>query len=243
MPQKKSPGQTPEMSTSRNDIRERIIKAAIHVLKKGGRDALTTRSVSAAAKVQAPTLYRLFGDMRGLLDAVAEYGFIAAFNKKKEQKPSPDPIDDLRKAWDSHITFGLENPVLYVLMFGEPRPELSLPIIEKSKLLLAELIHRIAVAGQLKVTETRAAELIYSFSSGIVLSLLAMPEEIRDTTLSFDAREVLVAAIANNTPPEKVANIGSVAITMQALLPSVPSLSEGERHLLKELLDRISNQK
>lgn len=231
------------MSTSRNDIRERIIKAAISVLKKGGRDALTTRSVSAAAKVQAPTLYRLFGDMRGLLDAVAEYGFIAAFNKKKEQKPSPDPIDDLRKAWDSHITFGLENPFLYILMFGEPRPELSLPIIEKSKLLLAELIHRIAVAGQLKVTEKRAAELIYSFSSGIVLSLLAMPEEIRDITLSFDAREVLVAAITNNTPPQKVTDIGSVAITMQALLPNVPSLSEGERHLLKELLDRISNQK
>ncbi|MCW7492648.1 TetR/AcrR family transcriptional regulator [Leptospira sp. 2 VSF19] len=171
---------------------------------------------------------------RGLLDAVAEYGFIAAFNKKKEQKPSPDPVEDLRKAWDSHITFGLENPVLYILMFGEPRPELSLPIIENSKLLLKELIHRIAVAGQLKVTETRAAELIYSFSSGIVLSLLAMPEEIRDITLSFDAREVLVAAITNHTPPQKGADIGSVAITMQALLPSFPSLSEGERHLLKE---------
>lgn len=245
MSQKKSAGPTPEMSASRNDIRERILKAALSVLKKGGREALTTRSVSAAAKVQAPTLYRLFGDMRGLLDAVAESGFVAAFNKKKEQKPSPDPVEDLRRAWDSHITFGLENPVLYVLMFGEPRPELNLPIIEKSKELLSELVHRIAAAGQLQVTEKRAAELIYSFSSGIVLSLLAMPEEIRDVNLSYDAREVLVSAITNKKPSQKSSSsdIGSAAITLQALLPSASSLSEGERTLLKELLDRIANQK
>lgn len=245
MSKNKLAGQTPAVSASRNDIRERIIKAALGVLKKGGREALTTRSVSAAAKVQAPTLYRLFGDMRGLFDAVAESGFVAAFNKKKEQKPSSDPVEDLRRAWDSHINFGLENPVLYVLMFGEPRPELNLPVIEKSKQLLGELIHRIAVEGQLKVTEKRAAELIYSFSSGIVLSLLAMPEEIRDINLSYDAREVVVSAITNHDPLQKNASseIVSAAITMQALLPSVSSLSEGERHLLKELLDRIATQK
>jgi len=55
--------------------RERILKAAMVLLPKGGRDALTTRAVAEAAGVQPPILYRLFSDKAGLLTAVAEYGF------------------------------------------------------------------------------------------------------------------------------------------------------------------------
>ncbi|WP_338419811.1 TetR family transcriptional regulator [Streptomyces klenkii] len=33
---------------------------------------MTTRAVAAAAGVQAPAIYRLFGDKDGLLEAVAE---------------------------------------------------------------------------------------------------------------------------------------------------------------------------
>jgi AcrR family transcriptional regulator len=36
-----------------------------------GRRAVTTRAVAAGAGVQAPTIYRLFGDKDGLLDALA----------------------------------------------------------------------------------------------------------------------------------------------------------------------------
>ena len=45
-------------------------KAARTSSADGGRGAVTTRAVSAAARVQPPTIYRQFGDMRGLLDAV-----------------------------------------------------------------------------------------------------------------------------------------------------------------------------
>jgi AcrR family transcriptional regulator len=41
----------------------------------GGPDAVSTWAVSAAAGVQPPVIYRLFGDKNGLLDAVASYGF------------------------------------------------------------------------------------------------------------------------------------------------------------------------
>ena len=55
--------------------RERIVEAAAQLLATGGREAVSTRAVSAAAGVQAPTIYRLFGDKQGLLDAVASRGF------------------------------------------------------------------------------------------------------------------------------------------------------------------------
>ncbi len=53
------------------------------LLAKGGRDALTTRAVAEAARVQPPVLYRLFNDKAGLLNAVADYGFSVYMAKKR----------------------------------------------------------------------------------------------------------------------------------------------------------------
>ena len=59
------------------ETRQRIVEAAARLLEEGGREAVSTRAVSAAAGVQAPTIYRIFGDKRGLLDAVASHGLAA----------------------------------------------------------------------------------------------------------------------------------------------------------------------
>jgi len=229
-----------EIKTNCEDVRIRIIKAAITLLKERGRDALTTRGVADAAKIQAPTLYRLFGDKRGLLDAVAEYGYVTAFNRKKELKTGPNPIDDLRHFWDGHISFGLENPVLYSLMFGELRTGFVSPTDEKCRQVLGEFIHRIAVTGRLKVNEKHAAKLIFSVSSGVVLALLAMPEGKRDLNLARDAREVVIAAITTDSQTLNEPGAEGASIALLAMLPNVKSLTDGERHLLAELLERIS---
>src|SRR3954452_18482594 len=102
------------------DTRTRIVTAAAALLADGGRDAVTTRAVAAAAGVQAPTIYRLFGDKTGLLDAVAEHGFQAYLGGKAA--PDGDPVECLRAGWDLHVGFGLANPGLYALMYGNPRP-------------------------------------------------------------------------------------------------------------------------
>ena len=110
------------VGSARDETRARIVAAAAGLLTSGGRDALTTRAVAAAAGVQAPAIYRLFGDKSGLLDAVAEDGF-TAYLKEKEVRPSgPNPVADLRAGWDLHVGFGLANPALYALMYGDPRP-------------------------------------------------------------------------------------------------------------------------
>ena len=77
--------------------RDRIIRSAATLLADGGRDAVTTRSVSAAADVQSPAIYRHFGDMSGLLDAVAEHGFARYLAEKGALPPSGDPVEDLRR--------------------------------------------------------------------------------------------------------------------------------------------------
>ncbi|MGW5233652.1 TetR/AcrR family transcriptional regulator [Streptomyces nodosus] len=55
------------------DARERLLRAASQLLTCGGK-AVSIRVVSAEAGVQASTIYRLFGDKEGLLDAVATLG-------------------------------------------------------------------------------------------------------------------------------------------------------------------------
>ena len=62
--------------------RDRIVEAAAGLLTEDGREAVSTRAVSAAARVQAPTIYRLFGDKQGLLDAVASHGFASYLRGK-----------------------------------------------------------------------------------------------------------------------------------------------------------------
>src|SRR5689334_20192254 len=108
--------------TGSTSSRDRILEAATALLREGGREAVSTRAVSDAAGVQAPTIYRLFGDKQGLLDAVAEHGVQQYLGSKLEAPPGVDPVEDLRSGWDQHVAFGLENPALYALIYGEPRP-------------------------------------------------------------------------------------------------------------------------
>src|SRR2546430_12645927 len=72
----------------------RMVEAAAGLLASGGRDAVSTRAVAAAAGTQAPTIYRLFGDMDGLLDAVAEHGFASYLAAKPVPQPGADPVED-----------------------------------------------------------------------------------------------------------------------------------------------------
>ncbi|MGI8416298.1 MAG: TetR family transcriptional regulator, partial [Nakamurella sp.] len=63
------------------------------------------RGVAEAAGLQAPTLYRLFGDKDGLLDAVAEhvmatYVSVKAAIVEAATADDADPLDDLRAGWE-----------------------------------------------------------------------------------------------------------------------------------------------
>ncbi|TKA09501.1 TetR/AcrR family transcriptional regulator [Actinacidiphila oryziradicis] len=229
-----------DRSASADSHRARIITAAARLLAESGREAVSTRAVSAAAGVQAPTIYRLFGDKQGLLDAVAAHGFAAYLNEKTDLTPSGDPVEDLRTGWDLNIGFGLANPALYALMYGEPRPDATPPAALAAAEVLAAHIHRIAEAGRLRVDEERAAQLVHAVGGGTALALIATPEDRRDLTVSDLAREAVIAAIITDAPALAVPGPAGAAVTLRAVLPQTSALSANERSLLKEWLDRIA---
>src|SRR3954454_5165205 len=112
---------TPD-ENSRARMRAQIVEVAAGLLATGGRDAVSTRAVAAAAGTQAPTIYRLFRDKDGLLAAVLEYGFATYLAGKPPLDPAADPITDLRAGWDVHVGFGLVNPALFLLMYADTQP-------------------------------------------------------------------------------------------------------------------------
>ncbi len=221
-------------------LRRYILSAAADLLNREGRDALTTRTVAAAAGVQAPTLYRLFGDKRGLLDAVAQHGFTAYLRDKERAAPRADPADGLRDGWDLQVAFGLAHPAIYVLMAGDPQPRGVSPAEAAGREHLRRKLRALALAGRLRVSEERAALLLHAGCRGLILTLLSLPEAERAPELSILAREGVIASLVTDAAPITVSGPAGAAVQLRAHLPDADGLSPGERALLGELLDRLA---
>ncbi|WP_439659227.1 TetR/AcrR family transcriptional regulator [Lentzea sp. HUAS TT2] len=221
------------------DTRERLVKAAADLLIEGGKEAVSTRAVASAAGVQAPTLYRLFGDKDGLLDAVAGFGFSDYLATKHAMGASDNPVDDLRRGWELHIGFGLARPAFYLLMYGEPRKRAARL---EADAMLREIISRIASAGRLTVPVEQAAQFVHAAGMGVVLALIATPEEERDLGLITFSREQVIRAITTDAAPDEPTDIPSRAIALRVALEEDPPLmlSPAERVLLAEWLNRVA---
>lgn len=223
------------------------MRAAAELLAEGGREAVSTRAVAAAAGVQAPTIYRLFGDMRGMLDAVAAHGFTEYLENEAGQEPGGGPVEGLRAGWDQHVGFGLANPAVYKLMYGDPRPGAEPPAAREAHGILHDLVQRVAEAGRLRVGVEQAARMMYAAGSGVVLSLIGVEPEDRDPALATAAREAMLAAVTTDdaSGTEDGTTGGSVvagrAVALKAVLPEAgEDLTPGEHALLSEWLDRLT---
>jgi len=226
-----------------------MVRAATKLLATGGRNAVTTRAVSAAAGVQPPTIYRHFGDMQGLFEAVARDTFATYAREKASRAPTNDPVEDLRRAWDLHIAFSLAHPDVFALLYSGPSVAAFRPVINEGVALLQGLVARIAEAGRLRVDVAHATDLIHAAGTGITITLAATPPEERDPRLSETMREAVLTAItvpdSAEAPDEapgaaQAAERVSVhAVALRALRTDAPSiLSPAERQLLNDWLDR-----
>ncbi|RAO50220.1 Tetracycline repressor protein class A [Micromonospora noduli] len=221
---------------TRDDVRAGIVSAATELLREKGANAVTTRAVAQAAGVQAPTIYRLFGDKDGLIDAVAEH-VMATYVSGKAVAADGDPVADLRAGWRAHVEFGLTNPELYALIAtrgsGAPSPATVAGLD-----VLRRRVRRLAASGLLRVDEERALMMIHSAGNGTILTLLGMPADQRDPGLGEAMLDAVLTSILATTPitPDTTAN--AVAVTFATVLPNLPGLTDAERALMAEWLHR-----
>ncbi|MDG4825751.1 helix-turn-helix domain containing protein [Asanoa sp. WMMD1127] len=221
--------------------RARILDAAARLLAEGGRDAVSTRAVSAAAGVQAQTIYRQFGDMAGLFAAVADEAWARYLGQKKAGEHRADPVADLVAGWDLHVEFGLTNPALYKLIYGDPRPGDPSAVSGEGFDLLTGILRRVAAAGRLRLPVEAAAPMVYAASVGATLALIAAQSDgtlDAHAGLSRNLRDAVMAAVLTEAAAGGVA---SRALALKAALPAVADrFSAAEEVLLTEWLDRIA---
>lgn len=221
-------------------IRRRVLDTAAALLASGGPDSVSIRAVSSAAGIQAPTIYRHFGNKQGLLDVVTEDGFAAYVRSHPTLHPRADPVDDLRWGWDAHVAYALDHPHEYRMTYALPHPGSPHPAAARAEEILAGRIHRIAEAGRLRVTEERALRLVEAGGAGTALIMLSIPESRADHGLSEAAREAVIATITTEPPRDREDGPAAAAVHLRATLHQVASLTSAERGLLREWLDRIA---
>ncbi len=221
------------------DTRSGIVAAAARLLRTGGARAVTTRAVAQEAGVPPPTIFRLFGDKDGLLEAVAEQVMAdhVATKAATAAEENGDPVEDLRAAWRAHIAFGLANPDVFLLLVEPARLRRS-PASTAGAEVLRLRVTRVAAAGLLKVSEARAVDMIHAAGTGAVLALLSRPEDSRDPELAEAMLDAVLGEILTSTPVRLDSEPIALAVAFLAALPHLPALSDAERSLLSEWLTR-----
>lgn len=215
------------------------MQVAAQLLREQGPAAVTTRAVATAAGSQAPTIYRLFGDKDGLLDAVAEHAFATYASGKATVEHSVDPVTDLRAGWDTHLNFGLANPALFRLLLDPVRT--ASPAAEAGMQVLSTRVHRVAAIGRLRVAERRAVHLIHAAGIGAVLTLLPIPPEDRDLGLAEAIYLAVLQAILTDAPALPQDGTTAAAVSFHTVVPHLAGLTDNERALMSEWLDRASH--
>jgi AcrR family transcriptional regulator len=232
-------GVRPE-SASRHKTRANIVECAAQLLREQGASAVTTRAVAQAAGMQAPTIYRFFEDKDALLDAVAEHVFATYVAGKTLAEDSGDPVAGLRAGWDTHIGFGLANAALFGLLTDPSRGARS-PAAAAGLEVLRARVHRVAAIGRLRVPERRAVELIHAAGTGAVLTLLSTPPEHRDLDLADAMYEAVMRSILTEVPTLPAVSAAAAAVAFRAVAPELTVLTDAERALLSEWLDRAGD--
>lgn len=234
-----------EPVTGRDATRTRIVEVAARLLQQSGPAAVTTRAVAAAAGVQAPTIYRVFGDKDGLMEAVAEHVMEAHVSAKAAREAAStaagsDPLEDLRTSWFAQIDFGLANPALFRLL-SDPDRVAGSPSAQAGLRVLEARVHRVAATGRLRVSEPQAVAMVQAAGQGTIQVLLATPPDRRDHALAEHMLEAVLAAVLG--PDAGPATDGHAAtapaVALRALAPDLTVLSEAEQALLVEWLDRV----
>lgn len=233
-------------AVSFSSTRQRILDAAGRLLAEGGRDAVSTRNVSAAARVQPQAIYRQFGDMATLLDAATHEGFRLYIASKSARRRRADPIDDLRDGWDLHVEFGLQNPALYLLMYGSPDSSREVAAAREAEAILRELVAAVARAGRLRLDIDASVAMIHATGVGVVTTLISGDKAVGRTGLSDRVREAVIDAITSRDSGEEqvssIVNPVPHAVALRAFLTSATlDLTPGEQLLLDELLGRIGD--
>jgi len=105
-------------------IRERILDAALAIIINEGFDALTMRKLASRIGMTAPNIYNYFANKDELYITIVIRGFeMLSESLKKAYAQTHDPVVRARCLMNSYMRFGRENRAYYDIMFIRATPK------------------------------------------------------------------------------------------------------------------------
>lgn len=180
-----------------------ILDAAKRLFFERGFDAIGVDELGAAAGVTGPGLYRHFKSKEEILATLFDEAMDRLLMLSGPRHE--DPLEDLRRLADAHVTFALDDPALLSIYSREDRSlseayrrrlhRRQRQFVERWRASLADVIQ--------PATDERLTEAAYALI-GMILSTAQWPAEVREAP-GCRARlvELIVAAATNAPAPSK----------------------------------------
>jgi AcrR family transcriptional regulator len=219
--------------------RARLIEATIRLFTEHPDAEPTTRELYEAAGVTAPTLYHHFGDKDGLIDVVLGEVFARYLVRKHAVPRSGDLIADFAAGLDMHIRFGVENPALYMIMYGPSRSRRIRAVQVAEEELLREL-KQLADRGLLRMTPEQAAAATLAAAIGCVMQLLRQAGTA-DSELSHVMRDTLIETLIG-LPAQITGTAAAARQLLAALGAAADPLTPVEEALLRQWLAALASR-
>jgi AcrR family transcriptional regulator len=107
------------------DLRAALLRAAEEELARTGIEGFSLRAVAKRAGVSHAAPAHHFGDVKGLLTALAAEGFrrFHAMQLDAMAHAAPDPRSQLAAAGLGYVRFAQASPALFRLIFSSDRPD------------------------------------------------------------------------------------------------------------------------
>jgi len=101
-----------------DDVRGRVLNAAVKLIDRGGLAGLSMREVARAAGVSHQAPYHYFADREAIFAALAEEGFkILTLRLENNMASTAPAVDRFVRAGQTYVEFALDHPALFRIMF------------------------------------------------------------------------------------------------------------------------------
>lgn len=114
--------QTKKPAYHHGDLRKALLEAGEAELSESGLAGFSLRRVAARAGVSHSAPAHHFGDLAGLIDALAARGFalLLSLMEHRQKSAASDPHERLICSGLGYLDFAVAHPALFRLVFGTP---------------------------------------------------------------------------------------------------------------------------
>ena len=166
--------------------RAEILTAAERIFVAEGYDGATIRKIADEVGVSSTALYMHFADKDAILLEICDLAIERLLNANSEISAQPiDAVSRVRRMLDVYMSFGLENPNTYLLVFctpvsgriSEERGAATEALGERCYEKFSSVVREIAAEGRLRTgTAESAAQTLWTACHGLCSLLITKPK-------------------------------------------------------------------